>query len=159
MIAIPLALSSCLNPFAPSLDTSPAESAYDLTTVDGVFQAFQAAYTFRDTTLYGQLLHGTFIFVYRDYDNAIDVTWGRADEMRVTNGLFNHVQRLDLIWNNIISLSQDSTRLNVVRGFNLTIMYNPGDIERADGYANMTLDRTSPADPWRIVRWRDESNF
>jgi hypothetical protein len=150
---------SCLNPFAPGWDLSPAESTCDPNTIEGVFQCFQAAYTFRDTTVYGQLLGADFIFIYRNYDLGIDVTWGRDDEMRSTFGLFQNAQKLDLIWNNIISTSAESTSVNVVRGFNLTLVFNPSDIERVDGYANLTLSRTRVTDPWQIVRWRDESDL
>ncbi len=128
-------------------------------TINGIFQCFQTAYTFRDTTSYGQLLTSDFVFVYRDYELGIDVTWGRDDDMRTSYGLFRNAQKLDLIWNNIVSTSQDSTTVNVVRSFNLTITFNPTDIERIDGYANLTFSRTAPDQPWRISRWRDESNF
>lgn len=151
--------SSCINPFAPRLDTSPAEAACNPLTVDGVFECFQKAYSSRDTTLYGSLLDARFTFVYRDYEQGIDVTWGRDEELRTTYGLFQNVQRLDLIWNNIVSTSTDSTSINVVRGFNLTIVFNPSDIERVDGYANLTFDRAHSDDPLKIVRWRDESNY
>lgn len=151
--------SSCINPFAPHLDTSPAEASCDPSTVDGVFKCFQKAYSSRDTTLYGSLLDARFTFVYRDYEQGIDVTWGRDEELRTTYGLFQNVQRLDLIWNNIVSQSTDSTSINIVRGFNLTIVFNPSDIERVDGYANLTFDRASTSDPLRIVKWRDESNY
>jgi hypothetical protein len=79
--------------------------------------------------------------------------------MRSTFGLFRNAQMLDLIWNNIISTSAESTSVNVVRSFNLTLVFNPSDIERIDGLANLTLQRNRVTDPWRIVRWRDESNF
>jgi hypothetical protein len=153
------AVAGCINPFAPGRDNSPGESLCDPHTIDGVFQCFQAAYSYRDTLVYGQLIDGEFVFVYRDYDKGIDVTWGRDDELRSTYGLFQNAQRLDLIWNATVSTSSDSTTTNVVRGFNLTIMFNPGDIERVDGYANLTLQRAKASDPWKIVRWRDESNF
>jgi hypothetical protein len=151
--------SGCVNPFAPGRDDTPAQSACDPHTIEGLFQCFQAAYTFRDTTVYGQLIDPSFIFVYRNYDIGVDITWGRDDEIRTTFGLFQNVQKLDLIWNNITSVSTDSTRINVVRGFNLTLVFNPSDVERVDGYANLTLERARTSDPWRIVRWRDESNY
>jgi hypothetical protein len=151
--------TGCINPFAPGRDDSPAVSACDPHTIDGVFQCFQAAYSFRDTTLYGQLLDADFIFVYRDYDLGIDVTWGRDEEMRSTYGLFQNAQKLDLIWNAVVSTAADSSSVNVVRGFNLSIVFNPSDIERIDGYANLTFRRLQPSDPWKIIRWRDESNF
>jgi hypothetical protein len=154
-----LAVSGCVNPFAPGRDDTPAQSACDPHTIEGLFQCFQAAYTFRDTVVYGQLIDPGFLFIYRNYDVGVDVTWGRDDEMRTTFGLFQNAQKLDLIWNNIISSSTDSTRVNVVRGFNLTLVFNPSDVERVDGYANLTLERARSSDPWRIVRWRDESNY
>ncbi len=149
--------SGCLNPFAPGLDTSPAESACNPASIEGVFRCFQTAYTFRDTTDYGKLLAADFVFIYRDYDLGIDVTWGRDEEMRATYGLFQNAPKLDLIWNNIISIAPDST--NVIRGFNLTITFNANDVVRIDGYANISLTKAAPADPWKITRWRDESNF
>lgn len=150
---------SCINPFAPGRDDSPAESSCDPRTIDGIFQCFQAAYTFRDTTVYGPLIGASFVFLYRNYDLGIDISWGRDDEMRSTYGLFQNAQKLDLIWNNVISSSTDSTTVTVIRGFNLTIVFNPSDIERIDGYANLTLERIRTTDPWKIVRWRDESNY
>lgn len=154
-----LVLAGCLNPFAPGLDDSPAAATCDPATVTGLFQCFQAAYTFRDTTAYGPLLADDFLFVYRDYDRGIDVTWGRDDDLRATYGLFRNAQKLDLIWNAVVSSVQDSQQVNIVRAFNLTITFNPTDIERVDGTANLTLARARPTDPWKIVRWRDESNF
>jgi len=152
-------LCGCLNPFAPGRDDAPAETGCDQKSIEGLFRCFQTAYAFRDTTSYGQLIAPDFVFVYRDYDIGIDITWGRDTEMRSTYNLFQNAQKIDLIWNNITSTSIDSTRVNVVRGFNLTITFNPSDIERVDGYANLTMERARITDPWMIVRWRDESNF
>lgn len=154
-----LMLGGCMNPFAPGWDSTPAESTCNPQTTDGMFQCFQSAYTFRDTSVYGQLIDPEFVFVWRNYDLGIDVTWGHDDEMRATYGLFQNAQKLDLIWNNIISTTAESTNVNIVRGFNLTIVFNPSDIERIDGYANVTFRRARINDPWKIVRWRDESNF
>jgi hypothetical protein len=159
IVLLTVVVVSCVNPFAPGLDTSPAASSCDPTTIEGVFRCFQTAYTFRDTSVYGRLLDQNFIFVYRDYEIGVDVTWGRDDEMRSTYGLFRNAQKLDLIWNTVVSTAADSTTVNVVRGFNLTLTFNAADIERVDGYANITMRRERIVDPWRIVRWRDESNF
>jgi len=154
---------SC-NPFAPELDTSIGEYESilgDQTTVEGVFENLRYAYTFRDTTIYGQLLNPNYTFLYRDYDRGVDISWGRDEEMRVTLGLFRNTQRLDLIWNNIISRSDDSLGIRSVvnRNFNLTVTFNPSDIVRVDGYVNLTLVRSQPGEKWMIMRWRDESNF
>jgi hypothetical protein len=154
-----LIVTGCLNPFAPGLDQSPAQSSCDQTTVEGMFQCFQNAYTFRDTSAFGQLLSGSFIFVFRDYDLGIDVTWGRDEEMRVTQGLFHNAQKLDLIWNNYVTNTESDTAATAVRSFNLTVTYNPSSIDRVDGYANLTFSRSARGSPWHIVLWRDESNY
>jgi hypothetical protein len=157
-------LFTTCNPFAPGLDESLDEGNSilgDPSTIDGVFQNMKYAYTFRDTTIYGQLLNSEFAFIYRDYDRGVEVTWGRDEEMQTTRGLFQNVQRLDLVWNNIVGLSTDSlsTQASVSRNFNLTVTFNPSDIIRVDGYATLGLARSSAQKPWQIVRWRDESNF
>ncbi len=159
LLAACLAAAGCLNPFAPGLNSSPAESSCDPHTIDGAFLCFQNAYAFRDTTAYGQLLDQNFVFAYRDYDRGIDVTWGRDEEMRASYGLFANAQKIDLIWNAVVSTNVDSSQITIVRGFTLTIVFNPGDIERADGYANLTFQRLAITDPWKIVFWRDESNY
>ena len=158
-----LGLAAC-NPFAPAFDdgASGDNSIFgDPRTVDGVFQNIKYAYTFKDTTIYGQLIHPDYSFIYRDYERGVDETWGRDEEMRITHQLFRNIQRLDLVWNNIITLSMDSlnTRSTVSRNFNLTFTFNPSDVIRVDGYATLTLVRAESNAPWLVVRWRDESNF
>ncbi len=158
-----LLFGSC-NPFAPGLDESLDQGSTlvgDATTIDGVFQNMKYAYTFCDTTIYGQLLNSDFVFVYEDYDRGVEVTWGRDEDMQTTRGLFQNVQRLDLVWNNIISLSTDSLskQASVSRNFNLTVTFNPSDIIRVDGYATLGLARSDAQKPWQIVLWRDQSNF
>lgn len=160
---VAILLVAC-NPFAPGLDSeSDGDDSIlgDPRTIEGVFQNVKYAYTFRDTTIYGQLLNSDFVFVYRDYDRGVDISWGRDEEMRTTYGLFRNVQRLDLVWNNIISLSVDSsnTASDVSRNFNLTVTFNPGDILRVEGYASLALARPASDAPWMIMRWRDVSNF
>lgn len=148
----------CTNPFAPKLDNelSNQELISDQTTIEGVFQNFQYAYTFKDTTIYGKLLAKDFTFTYRDYDKGVDVSWGRDDEMRATYGLFQNAQQLDLIWNEIVSIASDST--NIIRSFNLTVTFNPNDIENADGKVNLNLRKNKEA-KWQITQWIDESNY
>ena len=124
--------------------------------MQGVFKNMQYAYTFEDTTIYGDLLANDFIFTYRNYDLGVDVSWGRQEEMRVTDGLFQNTERLDLIWNEIVSITSDST--NIIRSFNLTITFNPTDIVNLDGRVNLSL-RKGNDKKWRITHWIDESNF
>lgn len=157
-----LLLVGCFNPFAPGFDESgsPTPSILaDQTTIEGVFQNFRHSYAFKDTTIYSRLLAANFVFVWRDFERGLDVSWGRDEEMRTTHGLFLNVQNLNLVWNNVISFAGDSLKSSVTRGFNLTITFNPNFIERIDGYANLTLERRGIGDIWKITRWRDESNF
>ncbi len=162
-ILLSLGLTAC-NPFAPGLDENLGGGSSlvgDPKTIDGVFQNIKFAYTFRDTVIYSQLLKSDYVYVFRDYERGVDVNWGRDEDLRITNGLFQNVQRLDLVWNQIISISEDSlnTAAIVNRNFNLTVAFNPGQIERVDGYVSLALVRAVATEPWRILRWRDESNF
>lgn len=157
-------LMAACNPFAPGLDdspTGPSSLLGDRTTVEGIFQNIRYAYAFRDTSIYGQLLADDFTFIYRDYEQSRDISWGRDEEMLSTYGLFQNTERLDVVWNNIISLSADSadTRASVSRNFNLTVTFNPSDVVRVDGYVSLTLRRNPNDGTWSIVVWRDESNF
>jgi hypothetical protein len=163
LLVVGCALFVSCNPFAPGLDMSVGNSSIlgDPSTIEGAFQNIKYAYAFRDTTIYGQLVSQNFTFVFRDYDRGVDVSWGRDEELRTTSGLFQNVERLDLVWNNIAALSSDSsgTKTSVTRNFSLTVSFNPSDIIRIDGYANLSFERPQSQSPWRIVRWMDESNF
>ena len=151
---------SCINPFAPKLDNdlgSGSSLISDQKEIEGVFQNLQYAYTFKDTTIYSGLLSQNFTFTYRDYEEGVDKAWGRDEEMRITHSLFNNAERLDLIWNNIVAITSDST--NVVRGFNLTITFNPTDVIFVDGKVNLQLAKANSEKKWQIITWIDESNF
>lgn len=162
ILMLMLVLASCENPFAPRLATEkavPSSFISDQSTIEGVFQNFVYAYTFKDTTVYSNLIASNFTFTYRDYDKGVDVAWGRDDEMRSTSMMFKYVNRLILNWNNILSLTEDSLHATVTRGFTLTVAFNPADIEEVDGRAYFQMQRASSASPWRITLWKDESNF
>ncbi|MCW8803997.1 MAG: hypothetical protein OQK57_06330, partial [Ignavibacteriaceae bacterium] len=78
-----LMIYACTNPFAPKFDAdfdSGGPPISDQTTIEGVFQNFQYAYTFKDTLIYGNLITSDFTFTYRDYENGFDVNWGRDEE-------------------------------------------------------------------------------
>ena len=155
------ALCSCTNPFAPALatDSGNAPILGDQRTIEGVFQNFRFAYVFKDTVTYGKLLDRSFTFVYRNYDKGIDVTWGRDEDMLATYGLFTAAQQLDLVWNDVVASEGDDLNQSISRGFNLTITFSPTDIIRAQGRVNLLLQRSDPSVVWKIVRWRDESNY
>jgi len=150
----------CLNPFAPKLENeSVGNSCNDLTLIENVFCTFKSAYAFKDTTMYGAIIAPDFTFIYRDYDRNVDVTWGRFEEMKTTHALFQTAQSLSLTWNNEISSSETETTYTSIRGFNLVVSFNPSDLVFIDGFANLTFERDSSTANWKIIRWRDESNF
>lgn len=154
-------LSSC-NPFAPAIDTESSSGTSlisDQKTVEGVFQNLRYAYTFKDTTIYGELLSQDFAFTYRDYDKLRDVSWGRDDEMLTTSRLFDNAMNLNLIWNNTVGFSGDTIRTIITRSFNLTVTFNPSDVIRVDGRVSLDMRRRSGEMPWKIVQWKDESNY
>lgn len=155
-------ITGCENPFAPkvvSSDRNTGSIISDRKTIEGVFQNLSVAYQLKDTTIYGELLDPGFIFSYRDYDLGYDVTWGRSEEMRITQGLFKNSERLDLLFNNIVLISEDSVSAVVVRSFNLNITFNPTDIIRVDGKVNLQLQKDSSSGKWTISRWIDDSNY
>ena len=155
-------IAGCKNPFDPALDnsiTTSSSALSDQKTIDGVFQNFQYAYTFRDSTIYGRLISSDFVFTYTDYNLGYNVSWGRDDEMKTTNGLFQNSQQLNLIWNNIILSTSDSTTAEIVRGFNLTITFSPTDVITLDGRVDMSLIKDPQSGKWLISKWIDETNF
>jgi hypothetical protein len=150
----------CFNPFSPKIDNTQSNENIitDQKTVEGLFQNFKYAYTFKDTTIYGQLLAEDFVFIYFDYDLEVDVSWDRVTDMKTTYGLFTNTQDLKLVWNNIVYEEGDSLNVDVKRSFNLSIIFNPNDVISFYGFVDMTLSRASSEDKWRIRRWRDLTN-
>jgi hypothetical protein len=151
---------SCPNPFAPGVDNNlQADLCNDLKLIDNVLCVFRNAYSFKDTTLYGSLLAPEFTFIYTDYDRGVDVSWGRDEEMRSTYGLFQNVESLTLTWNNEVSIVVSDTLTSIQRAFNLTVTFNPSDVSRVDGNAVLTFVRADAKSDWKIIKWRDESNY
>ncbi len=153
-----LLFSACENIFAPKIDnTTSAPIISDQSTVDGVFQNFKYSYTFKDTSVYSNLLTNDFIFTYRDYVLGYDISWDKQTEVRTTNGLFQNTQKLEIIWNNIILQTGDSLHQNIKRSFNLTITFNPSNVVRLYGFTDMNLVKSTTDSKWRIFKWKDES--
>ena len=154
-----LTLVAC-NPFAPEFDEELSEARFgDPRTIEGYFQAFHFAYQFKDTTLYGSLLAPEFVFSYRNYDRGLELEWGREEDLRATSALFQSAQSLDLLWGNILDSISTATTYDISRAFSLEITYNPGQMDHVDGRATFHLERQKEGEPWRAVRWRDESNL
>jgi hypothetical protein len=151
---------SCLNPFAPRLNTGlGVQICGDLTQAENVFCSFRNAYLFKDTTLYGSLLSPDFVFIYTDYDQLVEKNWGRDDEMRLTYTMFQSVQSLALTWNTEIALNETDTLLSVERGYTLTVSFSTADVAQVNGVANFVFLRPRAGESWQILRWQDKSNF
>lgn len=159
LIFLLLLLSSCTNPFAPGLsDIKTASSVIaDQKEVEGVFKNFTYAYNFRDTTVYGNLLNNDFTFSFEDKDNGSDVYWGRDEDMLITNRLFQSVQNIDLVWNEVLISSGDTTRQEIKRSFTLTITFSPADISIVQGKAYFILTRKTTLENWTISKWIDDA--
>ena len=151
-------LSSCENIFAPKIDnTTSGQIITDQKTIDGLFQNFKFSYTFKDTSVYSDLLTDDFTFTYRDYEHGYDVSWDKPTEMKTTSGLFQNAQKLEIIWNNVVVQLGDTLTQSIKRSFNLVITFNPSDIVRLNGFADFTVIRATTNDKWRFYRWKDES--
>lgn len=150
-------ISGCFNPFSPGIDNTISNENIisDQKTTEGVFQNFKYAYTFKDTSIYGQTLAPEFVFTYFDYDLGVNISWDRATDMRTTEGLFANTQELRLIWNNTVFEEGDSLNVNVKRGFNLSITFNPNDVINFYGFVDMDLTRPTTDDKWKIKLWKD----
>ncbi|MEM8487141.1 MAG: hypothetical protein AAF564_16430 [Bacteroidota bacterium] len=161
-ILLAFLLTSC-NPFAPALEEGDpfGNLLGDQATVDGFFTNFQTAYELRDMSLYEPLLDSSFIFTYNDFDVQVERQWGFAQEIESTRRLFQNASQIRLQWNQIISQNQFNENLSarIVRSFSLNISLESGDGFRGDGNVNFVLTRKAEGEPWKLFRWRDESEF
>lgn len=132
ILLLALVLCAC-NPFAPSQYNGEDETVVigDQTKVEGVFQNWRYSYIFADTSVYSNLLADDFSFVYRNYDLGIDDSWGREVDLRTTRTLFDSTESIDLIWNEIIYEIGDSLSKNILRSFNLQLVFSAEEIGRA----------------------------
>ncbi len=160
MVGSLLAFVGC-NPFAPSLDDSLGTGSAilgDARSIEGVFQNVEYAYTYRDTLIYGTLLHPDFQFRYFNPDRGTDVAFNRDEEMRITSNLFRGSDQIDLQWNSIYSQSGDSVLATVTRGYDLRITLQANETFVIEGLATLRLIRDNPEDEWQIRLWRDDSD-
>lgn len=137
----------------------PSSTLGDQRTIQGVFQNIQYAYTYRDTLIYGNLLHPDFQFRYYNVERATDVVFNRDEEIRTTYNLFKGADLIDLQWNDILSQNGDSLLVDITRSYTLKFGLRANDVTRIDGRATLRLVRNSPEDVWLIRSWRDDSSF
>lgn len=149
---------TCFNPFAPNLGDISSNLDVFLTaqqTPDEVLLNFQFAYTLKDSLVYRDVLDDDFIFVYRDLDNDVFISWGKEDDVTATVGLFNSFTVINLVWNstNYISYSLDSTTAEISKGFILSL----GPEIRITGEALFNFKKNIENNIWKITRWVDKS--
>ncbi len=162
VFGLSLICAAC-NPFAPALEEGDpfGNLLGDPATIDGFFTNFKAAYELRDMSLYEPLLDSTFIFTYHDFDLQVDRQWGFAQEIESTRRLFQNTSLIRLQWNQVISqnLFDEDLSARVVRSFSLNLSLESGDGFRGDGNVNFVLTRKAEGEAWKLLRWRDESEF
>ncbi len=162
-VAAVLCASAACNPFAPALEEGDpfGDLLGDPTTIEGFFTNFRNAYELRDISLYEPLLDSAFVFIYYDFDAQVEREWGFVQDLESTRRLFANSSVIRLQWNQIISRDAFERDLNerIVRSFDLTISLESGDVFRGDGNVNFLLIRPDTTAAWRLVRWRDESEF
>lgn len=163
VVAAAFSVLGACNPFAPALEEGNPFGDFlgDPTTIDGFFTNFRNAYELRDLSLYEPLLDSSFIFNYYDFDAQVEREWGFAQELESTRRLFENATLVNLRWNQIISQTvlDGGRSARVVRPFNLTISLEGGDAFRGDGNVNFFLTRADTSASWKLLRWRDESEF
>lgn len=162
VISVIAVISGC-NPFAPALEEGDAfdDLGGDPRTIEGFFSAFRYSYELRDISLYQTLLDSSFIFIYYDFDSGVNREWRYAQDIESTRRLFNRATNIQLTWNQIIAqdMSADGREAEVVRSFNLLIGLAGSEAMRGTGNVNFLLTRRDTTATWRLLRWRDESEF
>jgi len=163
VVCATLSFSGCLNPFAPALDKNIDLSAVitEQKTPEEVLQNFQYAYTFKDSLLYSDVLDESFVFEYFDPDlepSGGFVTWGRDVDLATTGGLFRQFDVIDLVWlNTLFSDREGDLEKRFIR-FNLSLFGADFNFILT-GTAIFTFKKDETDEKWRIVRWKDESDF
>jgi hypothetical protein len=162
VIALLIPLSAC-NPFAPALEEGDDfdDLMGDPRTIEGFFTAFKYAYELRDINLYQSLLDSSFVFLYYDFDAGVERELRYAQDIESTRRMFNRATNIQLTWNQIIArdVFDDGRQAQVVRSFGLLIGLAGSEAIRGSGNVNFLLARRDTTAVWRLVRWRDESEF
>ena len=158
-----VAVKGCINPFAPRLREGEEGELLvtEQKTPEQVLQNFDYAYTFKDSLLYADLLDSSFVFVYFD-PNATPSgrfeSWGREVDLRTTGRLFRAFDIIDLTWGSTVYYLDEGDYVELSKSFRLNLVSESGDFH-VSGHAVFTF-RLCPWDgKWRIVRWKDESEF
>ena len=154
---------TCMNPFAPkSIDSLELNRLItNQQSPDEVLTNFKYAYTFKDSTLYSNLIVSSFVFVYFDPNLGTSgrfVSWGRDDELRTTGRLFRNFSVIDLTWNSTIYSIEQETIAESSKSFRLSLS-NADETITISGNAIFSFKLDEKENVWRITRWKDESSF
>ncbi|MDZ7374380.1 MAG: hypothetical protein ONB23_10475 [candidate division KSB1 bacterium] len=163
MVALACLLADCVNPFAPRLRESPEGDLIitEQRTPEEALQNFDYAYTFKDSLLYADLLDSAFVFVYYDPNAGPGgrfESWGRDVDLRTTGRLFRAFDVIDLSWGSTTYERIEGETAELAKTFRLNLVSETGDFQLS-GIAVFTLRKCPSDGKWRIVRWKDESEF
>ena len=154
---------SCFNPFAPELNNK-----VDLSNIiteqqspDEVLQNFRFAYTFKDSLLYSDVLDESFVFEF--FDPNLEPsgglrTWSRDVDLKTTGSLFRTFDVINLIWLNTLFLEGDGEVERRFLRFNLNL-FSSDENFIVTGTAIFTFRKSLADNKWRLVRWKDDSDF
>ena len=154
---------NCLNPFAPKLQESLdlSQLITDQQTPEEALTNFKYAYTFKDSSLYAELLDSSFVFLYFDPNYGSSgrfVSWGRDVDLLTTGRLFRNFTVIDLIWNSTIYSFEENNFSEMSKSFQLSLV-NDQETINISGNAIFSFIRSDKDQKWRIVRWKDESDL
>ena len=158
----------CLNPFAPKIEKSLElnQLITEQKTPEEVLTNFKYAYTFKDSSLYSNLLDSSFVFLYFDPNYGSSgrfVSWGRDEDLLTTGRLFRNFNIIDLIWHSTIysfpdTLKEKTSFAELSKSFHLSLVSSKETIS-ITGNAIFSFIKNQSDSRWRIVRWKDESDL
>ncbi len=154
---------SCLNPFAPKLQESLdlSQLITDQKSPEEVLTNFKYAYTFKDSSLYSDLLDSSFVFLYFDPNYGSSgrfVSWGRDVDLLTTGRLFRNFTVIDLVWHSTIYSFEEDNFSEMSKSFQLSFV-NDQETINIRGNAIFSFIKSDSDEKWRIVRWKDESDL
>lgn len=161
LIIVPIV--SCFNPFAPKLQESLdlSQLITDQQTPDEVLTNFKYAYTFKDSSLYADILDSSFVFLYFDPNYGSSgrfVSWGRDIDLLTTGRLFRNFTVIDLIWHSTIYSFDEENFHEMSKSFQLSLV-NDQETINISGNAIFSFIKSDRDQKWRIIRWKDESDL
>ncbi len=154
-----LTLLFACNPFNPE-DEEFAEITQleDNTKVSGLMSNFAYSYTFKDSFLYEELLDSSFVFKYFNPASNYYESWGKAEDLRITNRMFRTFENLYLVFNSDIP-DDDSDTVRLILSFRLSLISGSNE-ESFTGYAKFHLRKNlvgTDSFAYKIYYWEDIS--